>query len=39
MLQLAVKSRCRSVVGLFIVSWVCVSKRPLCGWCGLRFVW
>ena len=34
MLQLDDKSRCLSVVGLFIASWVRVSKRPLCGWCG-----
>jgi hypothetical protein len=36
MLQLADSAvpRCLSVVGLFIASWVRVSKRPLCGWCG-----
>ena len=30
MLRLADKSRCLSVVDLFIASWVRVSKRPFC---------
>jgi len=36
MLQLVDKCCVRVAVcgGLFIASWVCVSKRPLCGRCG-----